>query len=152
MTLSVLEISDRIEIDDLLKRYTTAIDGKDWELLDTCFLPDAEVDYVSSGGIKGAYPEVRTWLGKALAIFPVTVHSISNSEVQLDGDRAQARTLVHNPMVLPGEEGKTRIFTVYAYYHDELVRSDSGWRIAKRVEEQLLLDGDIPEGLAASTQ
>ncbi len=29
MTLSLQEISDRIEIDDLLIRYTTAIDAKD---------------------------------------------------------------------------------------------------------------------------
>ena len=62
MSLSIHEISDRIEIDDLLKRYTSAIDGKDYALLDTCFLPDAHVDYVSSGGIAGAYPEVRAWL------------------------------------------------------------------------------------------
>ena len=35
MTLSLQQISDRIEINDLLIRYTRAIDQKDWELLDT---------------------------------------------------------------------------------------------------------------------
>ena len=94
MALSTEELSDRIEINDLLTRYTSAIDGKDWALLDTCFLPDANVDYVSSGGIAGKYPEVRAWLEKALAIFPVTVHAISNSIIELDGDRAKGRTLV----------------------------------------------------------
>lgn len=148
MPLTPQETSDRIEIDDLLKRYTHAIDAKDYALLDTCFVSDAHVDYVSSGGIAGAYPEVRAWLEKALAIFPVTVHSITNSEVKLDGDRATGRTLVHNPMVFPGEKGR-QIFTVYAYYHDDLVRTEDGWRIAKRVEEQILLDGDLPPGLPA---
>ena len=57
--LSLREISDRIQINDLLVRYTSAIDEKDWALLDTCFTPDAHVDYVSSGGVKGSYPEVR---------------------------------------------------------------------------------------------
>ena len=146
MALSIQDISDRIEIDDLLKRYTRAIDSKDYELLDTCFLPDAHVDYVSSGGVAGPYPEVRVWLEKALAIFSASVHSISNSEVELEGDRARGRTLVHNPMVLPGD-GAPRIFTVYAYYHDELVRTEEGWRIARRVEEQILLDGNVPAGL-----
>ena len=70
MTLSLQQISDRIEINDLLIRYTRAIDQKDWELLDTVFTPDAEVDYVSSGGIKGTYPEIRAWLEKVLALFP----------------------------------------------------------------------------------
>ena len=54
-------------VDDLLVRYAAAIDGKDWKLLDTCFLPDAHVDYTATGGIKGAYPEVRKWLEMALA-------------------------------------------------------------------------------------
>jgi hypothetical protein len=51
--LSPREISDRIQIQDLLVRYTRAIDTKDWALLDTCFLPDAQVDYTATGGIAG---------------------------------------------------------------------------------------------------
>jgi hypothetical protein len=75
------------------------------------------------------------------------VHSISNSEVVLDGDRAKGRTLVSNPMCLRDGKGKEQVFTVYAYYHDELVRSEAGWRIASRVEEHLLTGGDVPEAL-----
>ena len=139
MPLDSQQISDRIEIDDLLVRYTSAIDGKDWALLDTCFTPDADVDYVSSGGIKGKYPEVRAWLAKALAIFPVTIHSISNSTIEVSGDTATGRTLVNNPMCLRDGEGNETIFTVWAWYHDDLVRTGAGWRIAKRYEEQLLV-------------
>lgn len=144
MPLSLQEVSDRIEIDDLLIRYAKAIDTQDYELLDTCFLPDADVDYVSSGGIAGKYPEVRTWLEKALSIFSVTLHSLSNSEIELDGDRARGRTLVTNPMCIRDDAGKQSIFTVYAYYEDELVRTPEGWRIAKRFERQALLDGSLP--------
>ena len=35
--------------------------------------------------------EVRAWLEKALAAFPVTQHFISNTVVDLDGDRAESR-------------------------------------------------------------
>jgi hypothetical protein len=146
MSLSLQEVSDRIEIDDLLIRYAKAIDTKDYTLLDTCFLPDADIDYVSSGGIAGKYPEVRVWLEKALAIFTVTLHSLSNSEIELDGDRANGRTLVTNPMCIRDENGKQTIFTVYAYYEDELVRTADGWRIARRFERQALLDGSLPGG------
>jgi hypothetical protein len=155
MALTLQELSDRIEIADLLTRYTTAIDTKDWDLLDTCFTPDADVDYVSSGGIAGKYPEVRKWLEKALAIFDVTIHAISNSEVTLDGDRAKAKTLVNNPMCIlsDGADGKKTqtIFTVYAYYHDDLVRTDQGWRIAVRNEEQALLVGSLPNAAPTSS-
>ena len=80
-SLSLQEISDRIEINDLLTRYTVAIDTKDWNLLDTCFTPDAQVDYTTSGGIKGEYPEVRAWLEKALAPFTMTQHLIIKTSV-----------------------------------------------------------------------
>ena len=146
MTLSLQQISDRIEINDLLIRYTRAIDQKDWDLLDTVFTPDAEVDYVSSGGIKGSYPEVRAWLEKVLALFPITVHYVTNSEVTLQGDRAAARTAVYNPMFLGNAGGSLHQFAVGAYYVDELVRTQAGWRIAKRREEQAFLEGSMPGG------
>lgn len=145
--MSAREISDRIRIHDLLTRYTVAIDTKDWSLLDTCFTSDAHVDYTSSGGTKGAYPEVRAWLEKALAPFPVTIHYITNSTVELDGDRARARTLVYNPMGFGNPDGSLHTFTVHAAYVDELVHTDAGWRIAKRVEEQSLFEGTFPEAL-----
>jgi 3-phenylpropionate/cinnamic acid dioxygenase small subunit len=147
MPLSLQEISDRIEIQDLLTRYTAAIDTKDWRLLDTCFVPDAELDYTATGGIRGSYPDVRAWLEKVLALFPMTVHFISNTTVRLKGDRASARTYVLNPMGYPRPEGGLHIFTVGAFYVDELVRTAEGWRIAKRVEESAFLDGTLPEAL-----
>jgi hypothetical protein len=145
--LDMKQISDRIEINDLLTRYTVAIDTKDWTLLDSCFTPDAQLDYTATGGTKGGYPEVRAWLEKALAAFPMTVHYISNSTVTLQGDEARARTYVINPMGFPKEDGSLHIFTVGGFYVDRLVRTPEGWRIAERTEEQAFLDGTLPEAL-----
>jgi hypothetical protein len=39
------ELSDRAEINDVLIRYTRAIDTGDWDRLDTVFTPDARIDY-----------------------------------------------------------------------------------------------------------
>lgn len=139
-TRSLEEISDRMEIDELLVRYTVAIDEKDWELLDTVYTPDAKIDYTQSGGIKGAYPEVRAWLAKALAGFCMTQHLISNSVVELDGDTARARTMVFNPMGSDDGKGGLRIFYVGAWYVDKLVRTPEGWRIAERFEEKAFID------------
>jgi len=151
MALSLQDISDRIEINDLLVRYTKAIDQKDWKLLDSVFTPDAEVDYVSSGGIKGSYPEARAWLEKALAIFPITVHYVTNSEVTLAGDRASARTAVYNPMFFKNPDGTLHHFAVGAFYVDELARTKQGWRIAKRREDQAFLEGAFPKALRIPT-
>ncbi|MDJ0785872.1 MAG: nuclear transport factor 2 family protein [Myxococcota bacterium] len=147
MALSIQEISDRIEIGDLLTRYTVAIDTKDWGLLDTCFVPDAKLDYTQTGGIEGEYPVVREWLEKALSVFPVTVHYISNSTVELDGDAASARTYVINPMGFQNPDGSMHMFTVGGYYVDKLVRTEDGWRIRERLEESAFMDGTLPEAL-----
>ncbi len=145
--LTTQQISDRIEISDLLIRYTKAIDEKDWPLLDRVFTPDAELDYVSSGGIAGAYPEVRTWLEKALAPFPETLHLIGNTEVELDGDTARVRTAVYNPMFFANADGSRHHFAVGAYYVDEMVRTPEGWRIAKRREDHAFTEGAFPKEL-----
>jgi 3-phenylpropionate/cinnamic acid dioxygenase small subunit len=138
---SLAELADRRSIDDLLIRYAVAIDTKDWALLDTCFTADAHVDYTESGGVQGAYPEVRRWLEKVLALFPVTQHLIGNTVVQLHGDRATARTYVFNPMGSPKPEGGLKMFYVGAYYNDVLERGPEGWRIARRIEELAFFDG-----------
>ena len=150
-TLSLEQISDRIEIDDLLIRYTVAIDTKDWELLDTVFTPDAKVDYTTSGDIKGDYPEVRAWLAKVLSSFKMTQHLIGNSVVEIEGDTAKARTMVFNPMGTDDGGGGLRMFYVGAWYVDTLVRTDAGWRIADRFEEQAFFDSSPSKVLELSS-
>jgi 3-phenylpropionate/cinnamic acid dioxygenase small subunit len=145
--LSSQELSDRLLIQDLLTRYATAIDARDWELLDRVFLPDAEIDYTASGGVRGRYPEVRTWLERALGQFAMSQHLIANPAVELSGDRARARSLLYNPMGVRREDGSLHLFFVGGSYEDELVRTPAGWRIARRVERQAWLHGQLPPGL-----
>ncbi|MEO8605386.1 MAG: nuclear transport factor 2 family protein, partial [bacterium] len=66
-TMTLQQIADRIEIDDLLTRYATALDDKDWEQWAACFTPDAHIDYTAAGGIAGSLPEVRVWLAQVMA-------------------------------------------------------------------------------------
>ena len=53
MTLSPQELSDRLEIQDLLVDYSHAIDTRDWDALDDVFTPDAFIDYSAFGGSTG---------------------------------------------------------------------------------------------------
>ena len=142
-------LSDRLEIEELVRRYAWAIDTDDYELLDTCFLPDAHLDYVSSGGEKGAYPEVRAWLEQVLSTFVYKQHFVSNHRATIDGDRAEATTYVYNPNAMRNPDGSLLRFTVGAWYRDELVRTDEGWRIAKRVEETVFAEGIELPGAAS---
>ena len=142
------ELADRAEIHDVIVRYGWAIDTKDWALLDTCFLPDAHLDYSSNpGGKVGPYPEVRAWLAKVLSAFPVTQHLMSNIDVRLDGDRATARTMVTNPQGAATREGPLHFFYVGGRYDDDFVRTAAGWKIARRVETTLWFEGTLPTEL-----
>jgi hypothetical protein len=129
-------------------RYAWAIDTKDWEELDHVFLPDAWLDYSSNpGGAAGPYPEIRAWLEKSLAPFPVTQHLVTNIDPTVAGDRATCRTMVYNPMGAATREGPLHFFFMGGRYDDELVRTPDGWRIAKRVETALWFNGSLPKEL-----
>ena len=67
--------------------------------------------------------------------------------VTLEGSKARARTCVLNPMGFPNPDGSLHLFTVGAYYNDELAQTSQGWRITQRIEEQAFLDGSLPAAL-----
>lgn len=136
MPLSLQQLSDRIEIDDLLTRYATGVDRRDWDLWESCFTPDARIDYSAFGGIAGGVKEVRAWLARTMPIFGMTQHMVINREVAIDGDTARCRSGFYNPMTWPSKEGEpTRLSIDGGYYCDVLVRTPQGWRIRERVEE-----------------
>jgi hypothetical protein len=137
-------IADRLDIEELLSRYAWALDSKEFDRLDEVFTPDAHLDYESSGGVAGAYPEVKAWLAGILPHFPAYQHYVTNKLVTIDGDRAESRSALYNPMVMKRPDGSRGIFFVGAEYHDQLVRTPSGWRIRDRVEHSIWTDGEFP--------
>jgi hypothetical protein len=130
--LSLEEISDRLEIQQLLVDYSTAIDNRRFDDLDKVFTEDAYIDYTALGGIEGRYPEVKKWLSEVLPNFPVYAHMLGNFSVRIDRDTASSRVICFNPMVLGGE--KDQILFCGLWYDDEFVRTAEGWRMTRRVE------------------
>ena len=138
MTLSLQEISDRMEIQDLVYRYSEIIDGKQFDALrDEIFSEDAHIDYSAFGGSVGNVEETITFLKKAMPMFPHTQHSNTNAQIRVDGDTATGRVMCFNPqeMDLPGGQGR-QVMMFGLWYLDEYVRTDAGWRIQQRSEEK----------------
>jgi len=138
-------LADRLDIEAVLTRYAWALDSKQFDELDQVFTPDAHIDYTSSGGEAGAYPEVKAWLAKVLPHFPAYQHLVTNKQITVDGDRATSRAEFYNPMVMAKRDGTTSIFFVGGEYHDQLVRTPDGWRINNRVEKSIWTDGAVPQ-------
>jgi 3-phenylpropionate/cinnamic acid dioxygenase small subunit len=138
-------LADRLDIEDVLTRYAWALDSKQFDELDRVFTPDAHVDYTSSGGEAGGYPDVKAWLAKVLPHFPAYQHLVTNKQITVDGDHATSRSEFYNPMVMAQRDGTTSIFFVGGEYHDQLVRTPDGWRITDRLEKSIWTDGAVPQ-------
>jgi hypothetical protein len=130
--LSLEEISDRLEIQQLLVAYSTAIDRRRFDDLDRVFTPDAHIDYRAMGGIDGVYPEVKAWLAEVLPNFPAYAHMLGNFDIRIDGDTAYSRTICFNPMVVGGDQ--QQVLFCGLWYDDQFVRTAGGWRMTRRVE------------------
>jgi hypothetical protein len=130
--LSLAEISDRLEIQQLLVDYSTAIDNRRFDDLDRVFTPDAHIDYTELGGIAGTYPDVKAWLAEVLPKFPAYFHMLGNFDIRIDGDAASSRTILFNPMKL--SDDSDQVMFCGLWYDDKFIRTAEGWRMTRRVE------------------
>lgn len=134
MKYNLQQLSDRLEIEDLVAEYADAIDTLQLERLDQVFTPDAHIDYSAMGGAVGSYPEVRAFLAQALPLFKNTQHLIANYRITLKGDSATGKIMCFNPMELKLDDKSSPVFFLGLWYQDEYVRTEAGWRIARRTE------------------
>jgi hypothetical protein len=141
--LSLQEISDRLEIQQLMVDYATAIDTKNFDGLDKVFTPDAYIDYRAMGGIDGRFPEVKAWLAEVLPNFASYYHMIGNFAIKIDGDTATSKIICFNPMQMGPADGAKQTMFLGLWYIDKFVRTAEGWRMCERVEESCYA-GNLP--------
>ena len=122
------EREDRQDISDLLVRYATGIDRRDWPLFRTVFTDDCELDYGKIGAWKGI-DAVTDFMEQVHALAGHTMHRLSNHAITVDGDKASARTYVDAVIMFGDNQSGVN---AWGFYDDEIVRSSDGWRIARR--------------------
>jgi hypothetical protein len=66
--------------------------------------------------------------------------------IAVDGDAAQSRVMLFNPMRPPPVHGG--MFFCGASYQDELIRTPRGWRICRRTETDAWFK-DAPDNMTA---
>ena len=136
--MSQQELSDRLEIQDLVYRYSDLVDRREVAKLRQVFTEDVHVDYSAFGGSVGDLEETLAFLQGALTeeLFPNTQHLNANIQVELNGDSASGRVMCFNPMEMNLPEGGTQTFMLGLWYIDEYRRTEDGWRICRREEEK----------------
>ncbi|HEX3545757.1 MAG TPA: nuclear transport factor 2 family protein [Mycobacterium sp.] len=135
--------ADKEQITEVLIRYATGIDSKDWPLFRSCWTDEIDADYQQLGRFSSAdaLTEVMTRLHENMG---PTYHRLSNFVIAVDGDRATARSYVQAVLMLQPDDS-TNWVDATGHYDDVLVRSAGGWRINKRVSRtaRTLTGGDL---------
>lgn len=122
------ERAQQQDIADVLVRYATGIDTRDWVLFRTCFTKDVLAEYEGIATWDSA-ETMADYMEASHAGLGHTMHRLTNLVISVDGDDATARTYVD--ALLMAADGQSGL-NPRGMYEDRLVKTDQGWRIAHR--------------------
>lgn len=120
---------------DVVVRCAAAFDCRDWDALDEVFTPDA-VGY-GVAGREAVVKFVRGFLGGC----GPSQHLLGNHQVVIDG--SNARSVCKARVLHQGAGDRSHLtYECFGNYYDDLVLTESGWRIAGRTFEVTITLGD----------
>jgi hypothetical protein len=125
----VTYLADRERIRDCLARVARGEDRRDAALIEGAYWPDATDDH---GVSAGSLAEYLAWVVPGAEAIADTLHTLGQSVIEVDGDRAVVETHVtayHR--IDTGEQ--ERDVVIGGRYLDRLAKRDGEWRIAHRV-------------------
>jgi len=137
------QISDRIEIDELLARYARALDYKNFGELDLIFTADATFDAGGLGAPTGP-AAIRSMIEGTIGHLDATQHLVGKSIMEFadDGESAEVRTYLISQHIRESAPGPVKHYFLGGEYFDRVVRTPDGWRIAYRRLDRMWKQGD----------
>ncbi len=138
MNDAVEELMARERIRDVVYRYCTGVDHRDWALVRSCF-DDGAVH--RHGAFTGGTDDFVAFAQYVLSGMPATVHMIGNVAIDRDGDSASVASkfvAYHHINADAGDaspvetHGRRTDWIVAGRYIDNFVRRNEVWRIAER--------------------
>ena len=145
MGMTPQDVADWLEIQELIGRYCHRLDAQDWAGFRALFTADARFDYAAFGGIVGGLDALVDSLRATAEGLAGTLHIAASIAIDLDGDRATARSAGLVPLTVPLPEGGHVAF-IGLWYQDELARTAEGWRFASRRQERAFVH-NLPAGM-----
>lgn len=139
---------DEAEIRRVHIRYCRGVDRMDWDLIRSCYHPDA-ID--RHGAYEGGVEGFIEWAAELLPAFECTQHFTGNQYVQIDGDVAYAEhyaQAIHRTR--PTSEAPATDWIAFIRYVDRMERRNGEWRIADRMvvldsqRSDAVLDKSVP--------
>lgn len=132
--LKMQELSDHIEISQVIQRYGKALDDKNYGLLQKVFTEDAQLVFWLSGRLIELSMQQSDKLWREhLTKCSRSLHLFSNPVIEIQGDRAHTSCRSTATHIQIREDGSRNIWIVQGFVEDEWIRKPEGWRIWKRV-------------------
>jgi hypothetical protein len=137
---------DRFEAIDALYRFAAGQDLRDVELLASAFAPQAELDFVQPARKLGV--ELPVFKGRDSIVSSIrgalaeidTTHTVTNTRVEISGDRATLFALVEAQHLPRSDHGRNLLLK--NFYWVSLERSAQGWAITRMRIENAWYRGD----------
>jgi hypothetical protein len=130
-----MSCDDRFEVIDALCRFAAGQDLRDPALLSSAFTRDAELDFVQPARQLGV--ELDVFRGRAEILGSIhaalaevdTTHTVTNTRVELDGERASLFALVEAQHLPRADHSQNLLLK--NFYWATLRRADGAWRIER---------------------
>lgn len=134
---------DRVAISDVVIKYATALDKRDWSLLRSILCDKVWVDYRTFDPELNLEMDADEWVNrvKGLAGFDATQHLSSNHVHSIEGDTAVCVSYMQAGHFLKRDDGEHFCF-LYGHYTSEMTRTETGWKIHKVTLEITASQGD----------
>jgi hypothetical protein len=136
-------LQDRIDISDVLYRYSSCVDSFDKAGVRACLADDIHAQYGNGDPVTDG-DTLANWIADATATVIWQHHLLNVYHVTIDGDQAKTVSYLTSYQVFE-EDPKAAVILV-ARYHDELRRTSDGWKISRRTMELLWGETKADEG------
>lgn len=134
--MSQLSVADRLEIQEVLARYSHCIDRGRWDALVELFTEDCRLDLSQVLGLYEGRDGLKKF-GETLAPLGLFMrHLVTNVVIEGDGERARVECYVDAVTGTQASPSRTT-----GFYEDELVKQNGRWKLHRR---RLALD--VPQG------
>ena len=120
---------DKVDIQETISRYHEGASTFDWDQIISTFLPDAVWEVPSLDVRAEGHAGIRETMSSLVATIDHLVQINAPAIIDVDGDRATARSLVRECATF--RDGGPYL-DVVGQFVDELARTAEGWRFARR--------------------
>jgi ketosteroid isomerase-like protein len=127
-------LQDRLDISDVLYRYASCIDRRNLAGVRATLADDIWAQYGNAEPMEGG-DTVTAWIDAATADCIWQHHLLSVYHVDLNGDVADALVYHTSYQMMSSDSGLVNVLV--ARYHNQLKRTEDGWRISRLVFEIL---------------